>query len=257
MDIALGKKPIDFLSGFCDAKLKDVREVTQPFLRQHVEFDFIQIVLDDLLKGFSDLQFVSTNILLHTIIEGVARAFCLQVYLHQHPDMNVKEAESILNNWPSLESLIVRQPWERDISITLIQAIILNEYINEPELNDATLFFNDQKLKQKQLNLFFEKLKKRIEDNPDIGKEELEQIGRELKDDMPCTPDQVFDIREERINVSLKVELQFLVRRHKDNRNKIIHGHFADFNTKWHCYLNLQALYRLGNVIRNYYEAMA
>jgi hypothetical protein len=59
---------------------------------------------------------------------------------------------------------------------------------------------------------------------------------------------------EATIRTSIKVKLQFLVRRFKEDRNSIIHGNYTDFDKGWKCYIYLAAIKKILETIKLYEE---
>jgi len=58
------------------------------------------------------------------------------------------------------------------------------------------------------------------------------------------------DFEKQSVYVSIKVELQFLVRRFKDDRNEMIHGGFASYNKKWKSNIYLSAVIALYKLMK-------
>ena len=57
---------------------------------------------------------------------------------------------------------------------------------------------------------------------------------------------------DKRIGISIKTELQFLIRRFKEDRNDLMHGQFEGFNEKWKNYIYLSAIDKINDIIMGY-----
>ncbi|QPH40090.1 hypothetical protein [Pedobacter endophyticus] len=58
------------------------------------------------------------------------------------------------------------------------------------------------------------------------------------------------DFEKQPVYVSIKVELQFLVRRFKEDRNEMIHGGYESYNKKWKSNSYLSAIIATCNLMK-------
>jgi len=254
IDIAIGKRPISILADYCDDVIFRIESIAIPYLRTESQYTDISMIAEEIVSGFENRSFIATNILLPSLIEGLARKFLIKVYLTQNPHKTLEEAGNYVSRFQSLENLITKGDWKDDISISFFDAIQRGSYIDDPQLIAAKNMHSNQARVLDTLKATTEKLRSIASDRPITSSELEEKFPEYAKILNECIP-QIIRIEEVQINISVRVELQFLIRRYKDVRNRIVHGNLEGSNEKWECYLNLNMFHRLYECIHEYHNA--
>jgi len=253
MDIATGIKPITTIAKYCEHLIFRLKLNAIPYLQNNSQYVEISTIANEIVKGFENRSFMATNILLPSIIEGLARKFLIQVYHQQYPTKSMDDASNYIARFQSLETLIVKGDWKNDIPIRFFDAIQQGMYIDDPQLVAAKNMADDQARIQNIIGCTTAKIRD-LPDKKPFKQGELEEKYPEYAAIYEKYVPQIVRLEKVRINISVRVQLQFLIRRYKDVRNRIAHGNLDGSNQKWECYLNLSMLYRLFEIIKEYHS---
>ncbi len=215
-------------------KLKEIKECNEQ----------VDLILDAIKIAKED-SFIISNLVIITVIESLVRIIAKEIYQKQNPNLQANEVENYIDDFQSLENLINKGGWKNDIEISIPHAVIEFGHINEPEIDKANESFDFKKKAFKFAEIAFEKLKTIPEKEYSID---------ELKENFkpPFSSDDIkkYDVQNTAIN--LKIQLHFLVRRFKEDRNAIVHGNYKGMNSKWKSYIYLSAIEKIYETIGIY-----
>ncbi len=245
--VVMGVKTVEVFEKYCEEKIEFIVSTMIPQLKDNSDYSHVVELLGDLVNNYNTLTYLSLNILLHSIIESTVRSLCTYIYSKQNPEKQKDEVKLIINSYQSLENLITKAKWKNDRPIDIHYALLLQKYIKDSQLDSAARIYEEQINLEKELI----KIVDRIKDNKHTNSTEIEDIQTSFND-IKSISERMINRKDYKINISLKVDLQFLVRRYKENRNSIVHGHFTNFNKKWYCYINLSAVKKLYDLIETY-----
>lgn len=248
LNIALGTKSPEDLAVYCDDKLKVISEEVIPFFSAHAIYDVVTPMLSEIVQNFGSNSFLTTNILTPVVIESIVRKLAAWVYQMQNPHANEEIAAKFVAGFLSLESLIMKADWKEDIPMNFYTAVFESKHINDPKLDDAARTLKQWEMaKDKLAGLAKEIGNKLTDDQLSDERKKEDALALSAQALELLSPFQGVD--QQPVMVSLKVKLQFLLRRFKEDRNAIIHGHFIDLDKKWKCYVNFLALVNLYRLI--------
>ncbi len=252
-EIALGHQSIETLTKYLPSLIQKLHEKAIPFFRANSIFKTFGILISDIIDKRETIGLQICNISMPPIIEGLVRQFAILVYLRQNPEKNFKQAEDYIAAYQSLEKLITNSKWKDDIPIDLPRAVLRGRYIQDDTLIHAQQFYDSHvQLNheiQTELKNILDLSKGKWDSNPEEKSCLLTRIQNVINKTQQYTKQIPPDIR-----VSLNVELQFLLRRYKEDRNNIIHGDIDAFNHEWKFYSNLSAIYGIYKVVSNYFN---
>lgn len=253
LDIALSKKSIKELVKYTPSIIEKLYNEALPFLKSIKEYNGIVTILIDTIQKKELLGDALFNLTIPPIIEGLVRQFAKVVYKRQNPLLTNKEVESYISKFQSLETLINKGNWQPDIKLTFSQAIFRSKYIPHEqfaEVIEAEKIYREVNRDTVEMLLEAQQLVQEIKQDKD-NQEKRERIEQLLL--LSHTYIHGPKPKDVIMMVSIEIELQFLLRRYKDDRNDIVHGNLADFDHSWKVYTNLSAIYGLYKVIDSYH----
>lgn len=248
LNIALGTKSPEDLAVYCDDKLKVISEEVIPFFSAHAIYDVVTPMLLEIVQNFGSNSFLTTNILTPVVIESIVRKLAAWVYQMQNPHANEETAAKFVGGFLSLERLILKADWKEDIPMNFYTAVFESKHINDPKLDYAARTLKQWEVAKDKLAGLAKEIENKLTDDQlsdERKKEDALALSAQALELL--SPFQGVD--QQPVMVSLKVKLQFLLRRFKEDRNAIIHGHFVDLDKKWKCYVNFSALVNLYRLI--------
>lgn len=249
IEIAMGEKAPDLLEIHCSSKIKIIEDEVLPYLNTNADYVSSGKMLSEIISNFNQNSFLTTNILLPVVIENMVRTLAKVVFLNQNPEKKIDDAEKHVNNFMSIEKLILNGGWQNDIPIGFYDAVLKSKYIADVQLADANKLFENFDNVKLEVFTLIQPLKDLILDFS-ISQEEKIAASQRIHEQSILLLEPFNGVEKKPVLVSLKVELQFLIRKFKDDRNHVIHGHFADLDKKWKCYINFSALIKTWELIK-------
>ncbi len=248
IEIAEGRKSPEIYQKFIPQKTKTIRENVIPFLMERQPYKTSAGLLEEVTKGIKRNTFLVTNILLITIIESLVREFCKQAYIRQNPQNSESKVSEFINNFLSLEALINKGNWKADIPEIAIKAYLLSKQVEDPFLAQAELVLEKHRNMRKEIDKILDEMEVNVKGGITelMSPEDLQLKANKILENM----DLLQGLGKEKIFVSLRSRLLFLVRRYKEDRNSIIHGAYESFNLGWKTYLYLLAIIKVVETIK-------
>lgn len=250
-NIAAGKQGIERIADSYPSVIEKLRAKVIPYFKSRTFFARGGALLEEICDNSERLSKLSVNIQLHALIEHLVRVFAKWVYAKQHPGLTEKEIKKFIDKFSSLESLIKKAQWPNDLEIRFSEALVMGKYISDPQLEQAAIRAEKHMAAKKMIYQLADDVSRYTSQITEVGEEAKAWIEEKLTSMKTLMPE-LIDIENDKVLVSLSVELQFLLRRYKENRNSVIHGNFEEFDAKWNCYVNLSAVRMLHKVIRKY-----
>lgn len=252
IDIALGIKPPDFLASYLPATLIHVKNKLLPELSQH--FPEQASVLDTAITLCEEKDTVSANILLMTLIEGIVRRFCVWLAQAQGLVSTKEEAEQLVGSKQSLEGVITRIDWNREVEMKTIDLLAYYDYVTEPEVTEAKEVVERSVTARKKLVAGTGQLADTLEAaiKKELPDETAKATSLKIIANIQRFVDDMINFSAHKTKISLKVHLHFLIRRFKEDRNTLIHGSFEGFDAQWKTYTYLCALIKVYGVFKTY-----
>ncbi|RCH56872.1 hypothetical protein DJ568_03180 [Mucilaginibacter hurinus] len=248
LEIALGKRSPETLEVHCEEKLEFVTEKVWPFILTHPVYASAAPMLEEITKNFAQNSYLTTNILMPILIENIIRSLGAWVWLQQNPAIGWDAAKSHIAKFQSLERLITVADWKEDIPLDFYTAALESKYIPDEKLTWAAQILEDWDAAKIKVREISGQLLATLEDK-DTSDETKKQKALALTEEVQKLIAPFDGLDKAPVMVSLKVKLQFLIRRFKDDRNSLLHGHFADLDKKWKCYVNFSALTSIYKLI--------
>lgn len=249
IEIAMGEKAPDSLEVHCSSKIEFIEDEVLPYMNTNADYVSSGKMLTEIISNFNQNSFLTTNILLPVVIENMVRTLAKVVFLNQNPEKKIEDAEKHVNNFMSIETLILKGGWQNDIPIGFYDAVLKSKYIADSQLADANKLFEDFNTVKLEVFKLIQPLKDLILDSS-ISQEEKITASRRINEQSILLLEPFNGVEKKPVLVSLKVKFQFLIRKFKDDRNHVIHGQFADLNKKWKCYINFSALIKTWELIK-------
>lgn len=248
LDIALGVIPPESLEVYFNDKLKLIKNEAIPFFSVNPSYMAAAPMLAEVIENIEQNSYLTTNILMPVVIESITRELATWVYKQQNPNMDVEGASSYVAGFMSLENLILKGDWKEDIPMNFYSAVLESKYINDPKLSWAAQTLKDWEIAKGTLSTLSGEIINVLNDQS-ITDDEKQQVALALTNKARNLILPFNGVDRNPIYVTLKVKLQFLIRRFKEDRNAIIHGHFQELNKKWKCYVNFSALFNIYKLI--------
>lgn len=260
--LANGEVSPNVYESYCPTKIEDLTKKVIPYLVKRSNYSTSAKLLGNITKQFNFNTYLASNILLITVAESMVRELCRFVYRNQHPGLNYEQVEKYVDDKQSIESLIINDDWLDDLDMDVRDACIQSEYIDDPSLSFAKELVEVHKKTEQQVRNYAEQCieigrKHGIDEGTvDEQKLDLNEYQNEIKPVLLRMKDLSQNLlnSDSKIKTSIKVKLQFLVRRFKEDRNSIIHGNYTDFDKGWKCYIYLAAIKKIWEVIELYDE---
>jgi hypothetical protein len=246
IDYGMGKVDETVFEKYLPRQINQLAETKKSFFsKQHFKDDLI--LLEAMLTLIREENFVSSNILIITLIEGLVKKFTLGVYKKQNPRTSESEAEEYISN-RSLEILIKKTEWEKDIPLTFVKFINEYAHTSSPITNDCETKFKNHKLainKIKNKLSEFKEIFDQHKSNSTLSDEELMPIALGHLEGLEDEAQYLMNEEDKTVMIGIDVYLDFLVKKFKDDRNNIIHGKYSLFKEKWQTLVYLTALQTL------------
>ena len=253
IDIASGKKRIKDFEELLPDKIKIVERDVLPFLiKIGIKKDVVKAIKQAAVQSKKNAYLLS-NLLLITSSENITRELCLYVYKNQNISISHGDAEThIYNGFNSLEALISKGKWENDYPINLFEAIVYYNDVNEKTINEWKRKHEDS---VKAVEKSIEVLKKFTEDLGDVKEpnesqsESIQKYVQQIKD----LQDKILHEKDyNEVKINIKVVLNFIIRKYKDDRNSLLHGYFDRLDHRWKNYVNYCALINIYIAYKKY-----
>lgn len=246
-EVALGIRDPETFGVYCSENIANIREFVLPYLKDYLDYD--GDLLESIVTNFDQQQPANSNILLMVVIEGMVRAMCAKLYLRQNPSATQQQATKFIKKFQSMESLIIKPDWKNDIPYDFFAAINLAKHIDDPQLEQAKEKFRAAEKFRKEILSRSARVLEILADptltDQDKQDRAVEITNAALGDITPWV-----DFEKQPVYVSIKVDLQFLVRRFKDDRNEMIHGGYESYNKKWKSNSYLSAIIATCNLMK-------
>lgn len=250
IEVITGQKSVEFFGEYCEKVVEVLLIEVLPELNKQ-PYHQAAVLLGDICRDFGAQSYLSTNILLHSLIESLVRSLACFLYQRQNPLTTQDETWGFVEQYQSLERLIIIPDWKDDIELSFEEALFRSRYIKYPSLEVVSQIHEQQVDVQQRVQTITEEMLAVLTDSA-TDDETKRQKAFVLIAKQESLAEKIVDRKSLKIKVSLKVELQFLLRRHKENRNAIVHGNFTNFDKKWYCYLNLSAVAKIARIIQAY-----
>jgi hypothetical protein len=213
-------------------------------------------VLESALTEVNNGSYLVANILLLPFIESFVREGCRVVRKHQHFDRSLAEVDAEINERHTLAKL-VDWSWVEDIDINMLDLVVSYRSTSTQSVQDALGRARRAQKAYRKIRKMLEGLLSRSQDVTN-RQEEWESIRQDIQDNIKrmqaLGADLIEDPKTITVKLGLNSLLNFLVRRHTDDRNQLLHGHFAEFREAWKTYTYLRAIVQTCSVFELYRE---
>ncbi|MCD8416114.1 hypothetical protein LNI90_11510 [Tenacibaculum dicentrarchi] len=250
IDVTLGKKSPDIYGKYLHDKLKLIECEIFPLLKSKKSLTDSQDIINTAITSIKKGNYSTGNILMITAIEGIIRKLCKHIYSLQNPNSSSKEVDNyIYSQFLSLEKLLTQGDFKPDFEISIIDGYILNKHVISEELEKFENLYIEFLKNNDWIKSNFDDLStKSIEAIKNGDKEKAIKILLDFQEKTSLKPMNI----NEKVMISIKPRLQFLLRAYKEDRNLIIHGKYEEFNKKWKSYIYSSALCKVFDVIKSY-----
>lgn len=255
-DVANGTKSPDLYEKYCPYRINMINTEVIPYLEGKSNYQTHAKLLSEITRDFGKRSFLLSNILLITVAESLVRELCKYVYQKQNPNESDLNANHyIYSKFTSLESLINKGEWKKDIAVKTVEASSLSRFIVDENLNKAVSIVDKHKTAESEIK----KQNKIAEDLLLMALEGKIPNDEFLKSKLKTILDRIEELSKDIINkendtilVTIRFKLCFLVRRYKEDRNLIIHGNYFEFDKGWKSYIYLSAITRIFETMKDY-----
>lgn len=254
-DVAIGKQPPDIYEKYCEIRLHVIEQEVIPYLIKNPSYKKHVELLREVTASFNRNSFLLSNILLVTVTESIVRELCKFVYIMQNPNLKREEiTNEIYSRYSSLESLVIKASWKEDMPISVTTARAESRFIVEPSLNKSVVMMENHQLAEKQIEEETAAMTKLLLEVQAGIRENNDQLKSDLQKHLKKIEHYGKDLltKEQKILVTIRSRLQFLLRRYKEDRNSIIHGNYFDFDKGWKSYIYLSAITKVFEIIKDY-----
>jgi hypothetical protein len=246
LQVALGTKQPDIFGAYCEEKIDYILGTVCPYMEGEIGYNCSLLV--STLGHFNTLPFANSNISLMVVIEGITRMLCVKTFRGQNPSVSQAEAEKYVKDKSSIERLILAGDWKNDIPLDFSAALVKAEHIRDPQLQRAVKVHRAAE-QAREISLRKSAQIICVLNDPALTLQEKELKATKIAEEALAISQENPNPFKTKVLVSLKVELQFLIRRFKDDRNDMVHGKYEEYNKKWKSNIYLSAiisLYRLS-----------
>jgi len=255
IDIVVGRRPLrdleQWLPGaIAEVEDKAVRSILNVFPNVGID------VLDKALAEAKAGSYLIANILLLPFLESFVREGCRVVRKHQQPECSAEAVDIEINDRHTLGAL-VDWTWSQDIDVNMLDLIVSHRATSTHAVQDELARARRARQANREIRKAVEELHGRIQSVAN-GQQEWEPIKEDVMAEFKRMEELGASLMEDpkTINVKLGLNslLNFLVRRHTDDRNQVLHGHFAEFREAWRTYTYLRAIVHTTGVFAIYRE---
>lgn len=253
---ALGEVDESIFDKYLPVQVKQISYLQETFFKRD---DYVENreVLMSILHLIKRKELVSANILIITLIEGIVRKFCLQIYKKQNPNKSASEIERfIYHSNPSLEFLILNKEWKPDIPVRFTEIMTAYSHSEHEIIYEVEEKYKNHLKAQdsiiKRSNDLAEILSDKVNSYGGMSDNEFKKHILEEINHLKLLCDELMKDEDEIVMIPICVYLDFLIKKIKDDRNKIIHGQFLLFKQKWTTLIYLSALELLIKKIEFY-----
>jgi hypothetical protein len=225
------------------------RKIIPELQKIHELNDQVALIIDAIKIARADL-FTVSNLVIITVIESIVRVIAREIYQKQNPSLQANDVQDHIDSFQSLENLLKKGKWKNDIEISVAIAVLEFGYINEFEINEAKKVFEIRKKLIRKVSKFYEGLQLKSSENKykNYSKDEL---WEKFKSTISTKDIEKLDSIQ-KTNINLMIQLHFLIRRFKEDRNAIVHGKYEGFDSKWKNYIYLSIVEKIYNTIKIY-----
>lgn len=256
IEIALQKKPLSYFEALLPIAVSDLSiESHQTIFRAlpALEIDILQGAIKEIEAG----SYLHANLLLLPFIEHFVREGCRHIRRNQHNERPIETVDSEINDKFSFRELIEGIPWPADIEMELTKLIVSHRGTATIEIQKEVERLHRGKEAQKSVLKGIEQLHdmlKPIADGRSVSPEIQDSVMAKLKDLESNSQNLLGDVKDIKVKIGLTSLLYFLVRRHTDDRNELLHGNFKSYHAGWRSYTYLRAIAEICRVFILYKE---
>ena len=254
--IANGSDDLKILADeFLENNFDKIEGINRKYISNHYLYKDFFRVIQSILDRTKENDYLSSNIICMTTIEGLVRR--LNYFIYKKQNVNSNEDDSLAyayTEFTSLESLIMKSRLNDDYPVSILEANRLSQYQNDKSLIRLNKILD----RHKKAKIEFEKFISDVETLPNSvanleeGDPRKEKLRIELERISSDVVTNFVDLSDNKFVMSIRVKLFFLVRRLKEFRNQLMHGQFIDFDTKVRNYVILSALLKVLNLLEDY-----
>jgi len=252
IEIALGKKELNFLDSHLPEKIKKVKSKVLSSLKElNVENSFHELIceaIENTIKG----KIIVSNLLLFPVIEGIVTSGLRDIYILQNANVGATQIEDKFNSFPSLADKIIKLDWKKDFTQDIFYLGSNYSHVPNKSMDQVRERINKHLTVRNRLSANFSEMehlitntkdKKHLLDKFELLKQEAERIMRD-------------NIGEEdrSIEIGVDTEFHFLVNRLREDRNELLHGNLAEYGKKYQNYIYFSALEKSIESLLKYKE---
>lgn len=263
IQIAMNQTISGVIEKYYEEAISNVKEKTIQNLMRNENYKEDVELIENAINLSRKESFIASNILLITAIESIVRKIGLYVYKKQNPELDSTSIEVyIYETFMSLEGLILKGNWKDDIFVTdteieIKYGNILDPRISEHEEEIMSQRFEFISLNRELLHLSSELGKDVTETTKTVLNEEItSRLLNTIKLLEPAIEikNKITDrIYEKNHKIDFSILFNFLARRYKEDRNKIIHGKYSEYNSKYKNTIYLYALQEVERIFLKYH----
>ncbi|MBK7567992.1 MAG: hypothetical protein IPI31_09215 [Bacteroidetes bacterium] len=253
--IATGKKSPTILADnwklLVGHLFKDILE-----LKNYASFEHYPKLIHEAIDLAKNGYLIASNLFLISITESIIRAFSKKILILQNPNMTLEQVHDYIDNFQSLENVIIKPDWKIDKEISIFEAVTLYGFAHDTQIELAREKVAKATYAKQKLEIAINKFSQQLNSFSEQGNEQDDNTIRATvknhMDDLKKLSPALLSDSDKRIGISIKTELQFLIRRFKEDRNDLMHGQFEGFNEKWKNYIYLSAIDKINDIIMGY-----
>ncbi len=256
IDLSLNFREPTMLVDFIPDMRKITKEKMLSVINQVSSFQTKKNVFDTVIKLSEEKNYVCSNILIMPLIESLTKDFLKAVYESQNPNLNEEQIEKLIYcEYNSLNELISKIKLTSDYPINYGE--LQGEYFgstNQLIVKENNIYHKNLKLQQNSRG-YLQKVSNICKDESLTDEEKInkiETLTEKILNHGIKEKDLIKDIKKP-IFIPINIRLEFLQRKMYQDRNQILHGQF-DTIEPWKHYLYLNGLYKLFEVVEDYYK---
>lgn len=249
--ISISSEPPILLEKYWEDVINRLLTLSFPTLKLDKHFESYISIISDAINLAKSGSFLTSNIICFTVVESLVRELCRRVYQHQNPTKSTDEVEVYVNGFSSLEILLRTGDFKNDIELETSEVVAYYDYINEEVIKEAKILLKNTVNTHKKVAKMALELKNEMS-NVNITDELRTKRMNEIILISKINTDEFHLIEDLRSKINIKIRLHFLIRQFKEDRNEVIHGNFANFNTKWKNVIYFSALIEIVKTTKEY-----
>ena len=253
-EISFGIESPSVLSKYVPNAIRDLEETFKKTTIEIFDISIYKEVIEESLLLSQKESYISSNLLILPVLEGLCIDLIRFVYHKQNPNVAFDEIKNILRDkYESVRKMIFKLKLDPDYPVTYISAISDYSFSNHPTIIEMLKEARLHKKANREFKTLLANLPSVLENKEDNGRDEnvIEEYYRVYNKSIGSIKEKLLDLDKPKY-LPLNEKLNFVGRKIYDDRNRILHGQLDPSESSWKNYMYIIGLNKLIKIISEY-----